>query len=224
MGGWSWLIKGAKEIGKVGAKAVKGGVEGVAGAVTKPLSTMGKAATTAGGVVAGAEAVYLGKKSILDGQSVGSTLADQLGGTNFKNVVSNAVELKETKQELKLEALRGGGAVSGTPTPDLQSSAVNLGAAATGNGTLGLGRLFSDLSVGNLTGLGIAGLVASAMLIFGRHGILGKVAGLMLGITLLNSQSSLHNLVAREPSLGFDEQLRQSRVPMDEGRPFSIGR
>jgi hypothetical protein len=50
----------------------------------------------------------------------------------------------------------------------------------------GVGNMLSSLTNGKVGGLGVVGLLASAYLIFGRTGILGKFGGLLMGMTLLS--------------------------------------
>ena len=58
-----------------------------------------------------------------------------------------------------------------------------------GNGTSMFGNFFSNIFNGNVGGMSILGLVASALLIFGRFGWLGKIAGALLGMMLIGSNS-----------------------------------
>lgn len=60
-----------------------------------------------------------------------------------------------------------------------------------GNGMDMLGNFFGNLGKGNVSGLGIFGLLASAMLVFGRFGWLGKIAGALLGMMLIGNNSKV---------------------------------
>lgn len=74
-----------------------------------------------------------------------------------------------------------------------------------GNGMDMLGNFFGNLGKGNVSGLGIFGLLASAMLIFGRFGWLGKIAGALLGMMLIGNNSKVAQPLA---SVVSEEQER----------------
>ena len=58
-----------------------------------------------------------------------------------------------------------------------------------GNGLGMLGSFFGNIGKGNVSGLSMLGLVASSLLIFGRFGWLGKIAGALMGMMLIGSNS-----------------------------------
>ena len=58
-----------------------------------------------------------------------------------------------------------------------------------GNGLDMLGNFFGNIGKGNVSGLSMLGLVASSLLIFGRFGWLGKIAGALMGMMLIGSNS-----------------------------------
>ena len=70
----------------------------------------------------------------------------------------------------------------------------------------GVGNMLSGLMSGKTSGLGIAGLVASAFLIFGRTGILGKAGGLLLGMMMLSGM----NRQAQSQNPAQDAALQQN--------------
>lgn len=68
----------------------------------------------------------------------------------------------------------------------------------SGNGGNMLGHFFSNLSSGQVSGLGIAGLIGAALLIFGRFGWFGKIAGALLGMFVIGNNFSLKNTAGGE--------------------------
>ena len=67
-----------------------------------------------------------------------------------------------------------------------------LGNMTGGNGGNMFSNFFSNLFSGNVSGMSMLGLVASAFLIFGRFGWMGKIAGVLLGMMMIGNNSSLH--------------------------------
>lgn len=63
----------------------------------------------------------------------------------------------------------------------------------SGNGGNMLGDFFSNLGSGKVSGLGIAGLIGAALLIFGRFGWFGKIAGALLGMLVIGNNFNLKN-------------------------------
>lgn len=61
----------------------------------------------------------------------------------------------------------------------------------SGNGGNMLGDFFSNLGAGKVSGLGIAGLIGAALLVFGRFGWFGKIAGALLGMLVIGNNFNL---------------------------------
>ena len=57
-----------------------------------------------------------------------------------------------------------------------------------------MGNFFSNIGRGNVSGLSIVGLIVSALLVFGRFGGLGKIAGAVLGMMMIGNNSSLNQV------------------------------
>lgn len=68
----------------------------------------------------------------------------------------------------------------------------------SGNGGNMLGDFFSNLGSGKVSGLGIAGLVGAALLIFGRFGWFGKIAGALLGMFVIGNNFNFKNIIGGE--------------------------
>jgi hypothetical protein len=66
----------------------------------------------------------------------------------------------------------------------------------SGNGANMFGSFFNNLARGNVSGLSIAGLVVSALLVFGRFGWLGKIAGAVLGMMMIGNNANMSQSVS----------------------------
>ena len=73
-----------------------------------------------------------------------------------------------------------------------------LGNMSGGNGGNMFGNFFSNLFSGNVSGMSMLGLVASAFLIFGRFGWMGKIAGALLGMMMIGNNASLQQVLGGE--------------------------
>lgn len=62
------------------------------------------------------------------------------------------------------------------------------------------GNFFNNLASGKISGLSIGALIASAYLIFGRTGLLGKIGGALMAMMMIgnNSRSQTHAIAQTE--------------------------
>lgn len=112
---------------------------------------------------------------------IGGTVAAVTGDKDVQNVTKTAVETgKEVTQTVKATASRAADAVGGVG--GTLKGVVDVIGGIFG----GAANMLSNLTNGKVGGLGVVGLLASAYLIFGRTGILGKIGGLLMGMTLLS--------------------------------------
>lgn len=78
-----------------------------------------------------------------------------------------------------------------------------FGNLTSGNGANMFGNLFSNIFNGKVSMMSMLGLVASALLIFGRFGWLGKIAGALLGMLLIGNNS---RVVQQQPQRQDDRR------------------
>ena len=86
-----------------------------------------------------------------------------------------------------------------------------------------MGNFFSNLGSGNVSGLSIAGLVVSALLIFGRFGWLGKIAGAVLGMMMIGNNANMAQVLGGQkqqtqpqPQLAQADPVKaQPQIPVD---------
>jgi hypothetical protein len=90
----------------------------------------------------------------------------------------------------------------------------------SGNGGEMMGGFLNNVVHGNVSGLGIAGLVMSAFLIFGRFGWMGKLAGALLGMLTIgnNSKQVVRQAVSQQPALAqaLPENVAVQTAPVPE--------
>lgn len=77
-----------------------------------------------------------------------------------------------------------------------------------GNGLDMLGNFFGNIGKGNVSGLSMLGLVASSLLIFGRFGWLGKIAGALMGMMLIGSNS--RGVQIEQPSQSESQDVQRN--------------
>lgn len=196
-----------------GKKLVNNSVtRSLGGAVVHPQRTLagfGHATKTA---VVGGGMGYLAWENIVNDKPVVRTVADVLVG---EENVDKGVEMAGQAAEKVEQAVGQAGEAlqdvkEGVSTMNQTWGGIGtfLGNLTDGNGLDMFGNFFSNLGKGNVSGLGMLGLVASALLVFGRFGWLGKIGGLLLGMMLIGNNSRVEQvqLVGQTPQ---EEQERQ---------------
>ena len=195
-----------------GKKLVNNSVtRSMGGAVVHPQRTLagfGHATKTA---VVGGGMGYLAWENIVNDKPVVRTVADVLVG---EENVDKGVEMAGQAAEKVEDAVGQAGEAlqdvkEGVSTLNQTWGGIGtfLGNLTGGNGLDMFGNFFSNLGKGNVSGLGILGLVASALLVFGRFGWLGKIGGLLLGMMLIGNNSRIE----QTHSAGQSPQEKQER-------------
>ena len=192
MNGWTKILG-------YGKKLVNNSVtRSLGGAVVHPQRTLagfGHATKTA---VVGGGMGYLAWENIVNDKPVVRTVADVLvGEENVDKGVEMAGQAAEKVEEAVGEAGEAlQGVKEGVTTMNQTWGGIGtfLGNLTGGNGLDMFGNFFSNLGKGNVSGLGMLGLVASALLVFGRFGWLGKIGGLLLGMMLIGNNSRVEQV------------------------------
>ena len=118
-----------------------------------------------------------------------------------KDTASNVVsDLKETVAESKN--------VLGSLGDTLQGIGSTLG-SLLGSGVSMITNLFSNLSNGRISGLGIGGLIAASYMMFGRTGLPGKIGGALLAMMLLGGNSHQQTQAAAQENNQQQSQEQQ---------------
>ena len=206
MGKWATILGYGKKLVNNSATRSLGG------AIVHPQRTLagfGHATKTA---VVGGGMGYLAWENIVNDKPVVRTVADVLVG---EENVDKGMEMAGQAAEKVEEAIGQTGEAlqdvkEGVATMNQTWGGIGtfLGNLTGGNGLDMFGNFFSNLGKGNVSGLGILGLVASALLVFGRFGWLGKIGGLLLGMMLIGNNSRIEQAqpVGQSPQ---EEQERQ---------------
>lgn len=80
-----------------------------------------------------------------------------------------------------------------------------------------LGGFFRNLGRGNVSGLSIAGLIAAALLVFGRFGWLGKIAGAFLAMMLIGNNAGVFRTPEAERTMRTPSQAVPSEEQVQSG-------
>lgn len=233
--GWKAAAWVAKSTGKVGEKAIghfiEKPVQTIIGGTT--LVTMGSAIAHGNSVLDEAKKIKVPEKAadFLIGEERVDKIQDKIQDVKdgVETVKDKAVGIYDNVTEKGAEVVSD---IKQTVAP-VASSAVSSFTEGAGNAKdaissiMGgessmnrIGNFFSNLVNGNVSGLGIAGLVAGAMLLFGRSGLMGKISGLLMLTTLALANSNI-----QEPQLQeSNSQNRMNRLQAEEKSQIGWGR
>lgn len=203
MGKWSSILR-------IGGKVVNNSAtRTVGGAIIHPQRTLMGAGTAVKSAVVGGGLGYVAWEGIVNDKPVVRTAADLLVGEETVDkgleIAGDAADRVEKAVDKAGETLKGVNSSVASLNDSMGGVGTFLKEVTGGNGLDMMGNFFGNLGKGNVSGLSIMGLLASALLIFGRFGWLGKIAGAILGMMLIGNNSKVQQTPVQQP----DEQNRQ---------------
>lgn len=217
MGIWNSVAKMGGAVltgtGKTAWNFGKAATGQAANTVLHPVNTLKNAGSAMKTVAIGGGAAYVGWEKLTTDKSVARIVGDTLVGSETVDQVKGTMD---DVKELKTKAGEAVDTVGGALT-DMTSQWSGIGnflkGMTSGEGGNMMSNFFSRLGSGKVSGLSIAGLIASAFLIFGRTGFLGKIAGAMLAMMMIGNNSNVQSRSAGQdiqPDLNNEEQQRSS--------------
>ena len=180
-------------------------------AVTHPVNTLKTTGSALKTAAIGGSAAYVGWEKITTDKSVARIVGDALVGEESVN------QVKETMKDVKDLKHKAGEAVDavGEAMTDVNSKWSGMTkfmrGLSNGEGMQMFSNFFGRLGSGNVSGLSIAGLIASAFLLFGRFGWLGRLAGAMLAMMMIGNNAGIslsRPMAEARTNLNQEEQPR----------------
>ena len=151
----------------------------------KTTGTAVKSAAVAGGIG------YVGWKKLTTDESVVGIVSDAIIGEKATQKVSDTVSgavdgIRDLKDSVSGMSERVSSA-AGNVDSKLGGISSFLSDVSSGNGGQMLGGFLQNLTHGNVSGLGVMGLVLSSFLVFGRFGWMARIAGAVLAMMTIGS-------------------------------------
>lgn len=197
--GWATILKAGKPLLRWTMQGGKATIESVGSAVIHPQRTLKGLGTATKTAAIGGAVGYVGWEKLTTDKSVVGIVGDAVLGEGVTEGVSNTVN--GVTSGVKDLTDKVGGM---TESVNNAVSEVNgkwngvsnfLQGTFSGNGGEMMGNFFGNLGRGNVSGLSIAGLVLSAMLVFGRFGWLAKIAGAVLAMMMIGNNVNMSQLL-----------------------------
>ena len=189
---WATVLKAGLKFMGGGAKAT---VKTVGHSVLHPQQTIKGMGTATKTAAVGAATGYVAWEKLTTDKSVARIVGDAVVGSDTIDSVGEKVEgvgnAVSNLTETASNAMTGVSDAVGGVNNNLNGINSFLGNMTNGNGGNMFSNFFSNLFSGNVSGMSMLGLVASAFLIFGRFGWMGKIAGVLLGMLMIGNNASL---------------------------------
>lgn len=190
--GWGSFLKATV---RLGGSAVKATATSAGKAVIHPATTLRNLGTGAKTAVVGGGAAYVGWEKLTTDKSIVGIVSDAVIGEGATEKVSNTIdnvadEVKGIKDSVTSLTDNVNSTISNVDSKwnGMSNFLQNI---FSGNGGNMFGNFFNNLGKGNVSGLSIAGLLVSALLVFGRFGWLGKIAGAVLGMMMIGNNANV---------------------------------
>ena len=215
---WASLLKGAGRAAKWVGKGAVNTLEGAGKVALHPAQSLKAAGTAVKTAAVGGGLGYVGWKKLTTDESVVGIVSDAIIGREatqkVEDTVHGAVEgIRDLKESVGGMTERVSSAAENVDGK-LNGISSFISDVSSGNGGEMLGGFLGNLTHGNVSGMGVIGLVLSSFLIFGRFGWMAKLAGAMLAMMTIgnNSRRGLSPSVAQtEPgrTVQAEKEMRQ---------------
>ena len=207
---WATVLKAGLKFMGSGAKAT---AKTVGHTVLHPQQTIkGMGAATKTAAIGGATG-YVAWEKLTTDKSVARIVGDAVVGSDTIDSVGEKVEgvgnAVSNLGETASNAMNSVSEAVGGASNNLNGISNFLGSMTNGNGGNMFSNFFSNLFSGNVSGMSMLGLVASAFLIFGRFGWMGKIAGALLGMMMIGNNATLQQAMGG----GMAQQKPQAPAP-----------
>lgn len=142
---------------------------------------------------------YIGWEKLTTDKSVVGIVSDAVIGEDTTRKIGDTVSgigdgVKDLKDSVTGLSDNVNGAISSVDSKWSGMSGF-LRAMFSGHGGDMFGNFFSNIGKGNVSGLSLIGLIVSSLLVFGRFGWLGKIAGAVLGMMMIGNNANLTSVL-----------------------------
>ena len=207
---WATVLKAGLKFMGSGAKAT---AKTVGHTVLHPQQTIKGMGTATKTAAVGAATGYVAWEKLTTDKSVARIVGDAVVGSDTIDSVGEKVEgvgnAVSNFGETASNAMNGVSEAVNGANNNLNGISNFLGSMTNGNGGNMFSNFFSNLFSGNVSGMSMLGLVASAFLIFGRFGWMGKIAGALLGMMMIGNNATLQQAMGG----GMAQQKPQAPAP-----------
>ena len=206
--GWGALLKAAVSLG---GRAIKAIAKSAGGAVVHSQQTLKGLGSATKSAAIGGSLGYIGWEKLTTDKSVVGIVSDAVIGKETTQKIGDTVSnIGEGMKEVK-------DSVTGL-TENVNDAITS--ADSKWNGGNMMGNFFSNVGKGNVSGLSLIGLVVAALLVFGRFGWMGKIAGAVLAMMMIGNNVNMNEALASEKKRSAtqsQDESQQSEVAQGTG-------
>ena len=219
---WRSVLKLGGKAAKWAGRGAKAAVETGGKALLHPQQTLKGAGTALKTAAVGGGLGYVGWKKLTTDESVVGIVSDAIIGKETTDKVSETVHgavegIRDLKESVGNMTEKVSGAAENVDGK-LNGISSFISDVSSGNGGEMMGGFFQNLTHGNVSGMGVMGLVLSAFLVFGRFGWMAKLAGAMLAMMTIgnNSQRVLSPAVQPADAVRTAQAMNTGNVRKEE--------
>mgnify|MGYP006372955005 CR=1 FL=1 len=187
------------------------------------IKGMGTATKTA---AVGAATGYVAWEKLTTDKSVARIVGDAVVGSDTIDSVGEKVEgvgnAVSNLGETASNAMNSVSEAVGGASNNLNGISNFLGSMTNGNGGNMFSNFFSNLFSGNVSGMSMLGLVASAFLIFGRFGWMGKIAGALLGMMMIGNNANMSQVLGGGQQKPLAQDTPQRELPKPQAQVVQV--
>ena len=215
--GWTTVLKAGKPLLRWTMRGGKATIESVGSAAIHPQRTLKGLGTATKTAAVGGAVGYVGWEKLTTDKSVAGIVGDAVLGEGTMQGVSNTVSGVVGGVHDLTDKVGGMTDSVNNAMTDVNSKWSGMSnffrGIFSGDGGEMMGNFFGNLGRGNVSGLSIAGLVLSAMLIFGRFGWLAKIAGAVLAMMMIGNNANMAQLLGARQE---QQQLAQAQPEQEQ--------
>lgn len=161
--------------------------------VAKPITSPGATGRAIKSATIGAGVGYIGWEALINDKPVVQTIGELAVGEETNEAIKETVSsVASTTSDLVggvKDAVTGVSEAAGNVNATWGGVGTFMQDLTSGNGGNMFNNFFSNIFSGKVSMMSMLGLVTSALLIFGRFGWLGKIAGTLMGMLLIGNNS-----------------------------------
>lgn len=214
MGFWSAIVNTAKN------QTVRNAGKCLTYPLAHPQRTLQGAGVAVKTAVVGGGLGYLAWEGIVNDKPVVQTASEVLVGeeTTAKagKAISKTADGVGSVIEKTGDVIEGAGNMLSGSESSMSGMGKFFQGLFSGNGLGMIGDFFKNIGNGNVSGLGLAGLVGAAFLCFGRFGWLGKIAGAILGMMVIGNNFNLGKIMGGDKQQSLAGQDRSSTTQTEQ--------
>ena len=201
MGFWSKSLEYGLKAARLTKRGAAASGRELGQAILHPQRTLSGAGSAMKTAAVGGAAGYIGWEKLTTDKSLARIVGDAVIGEDNCESVGQTVSTVTQLPGKAIDTLDGLTQTVDEASTQMSGIGKFMQNMSGGNTLDSFGNLLSNIVNGRVTGMSLVGLIASAILLFGRFGWFGKIAGALLGMMILgNNMGAAQTQTVQQPT------------------------